>query len=164
MHIGPGSDGSSADKLSIDLKVNPCYTTITFRPEWRSLSKTVFTQYDPSERWYTCQSNVWLNDVKRFYPRPMRCVIAVHLYPLEPEDSVLSKQHAFLSGAKRCVDDSRFSPRLAQRQVRDVEQETEERNIRQHSIHHRDPSDHVEFTDQHYPARSNDHENGDSSD
>ena len=58
MYIGPGSDGSSADKLSLDLKFNPWDTAITFRPEWRSMSKTVFTQYDPSETRYTCQSHV----------------------------------------------------------------------------------------------------------
>ena len=49
MHIGHGSDGSSANKLSLDLKFNPCDTAITFRPEWRSMSNTVFTQYDPLE-------------------------------------------------------------------------------------------------------------------
>ena len=72
MYIGPGSDGPGADKLSIDLKFNPWDTATTFRPECRSLSKTVFTQYDPLEPWYTCQSNEWLDDVIRFYPRPMR--------------------------------------------------------------------------------------------
>ena len=60
--------------LSLDLKFNPWDTAITFRPEWRSMSKTVFTQYDPFETWYTCQSDVWLDDVKTFYPRPMRAV------------------------------------------------------------------------------------------
>ena len=43
LRIGPGLDGSSADKLSLDLKFNPWDTAITFRPEWRSM--TVF----PSE-------------------------------------------------------------------------------------------------------------------
>ena len=69
MYFGPGSDGSSADKLSLDLKFNPWDTAIPFKPEWRSMSKTVFTQYDPLEHWYTCQSDVRLDDVKRFYPR-----------------------------------------------------------------------------------------------
>ena len=41
MYIGPGSDGSSADKLSLDLKFCPWDTAITFRPEWPSMSKTV---------------------------------------------------------------------------------------------------------------------------
>ena len=54
MYIGPGSDGSSADKLSLGLKFNTWDTAITFRPEWRSISKTVFTQDDPFEIWYTC--------------------------------------------------------------------------------------------------------------
>ena len=75
MYIGLGSDGSSADKLSLDLKFNPWDTAITFRSEWRSMSKTVLTQYDPFETGYTCQSIVWLDDLKRFYPRSMRCVI-----------------------------------------------------------------------------------------
>ena len=56
VYIGPGSDGSSADKLSLDLKFNPWDTAITFRPEWRPMSKTVFTQYDPSKPWYTAMS------------------------------------------------------------------------------------------------------------
>ena len=47
-YIGLGSDGSSADKLSLDLKFNPWDTAITCRPEWRSMSNTVLTQYDPS--------------------------------------------------------------------------------------------------------------------
>ena len=42
-YIGAGSDGSSADKLSLDLKFNPWDNAITFRPQWRSMSKTVFT-------------------------------------------------------------------------------------------------------------------------
>ena len=87
MYIGPGSDGSSADKLSFDLKFNPWDTAITFRREWRSMSKTVFTQCDPFETWYTCRSDVWLDDVKTFYPRPMRCVVVVHPYPLAQEDT-----------------------------------------------------------------------------
>ena len=72
MYIGPGSDGSSADKLSLDVKFNRWDTAITFFDlKWRSMSKTVFTQYDPFESWYTEQSDVWLDDVKTFYHRPM---------------------------------------------------------------------------------------------
>ena len=43
MYIGPGSDVSSANKLSLDLKFNPCDTAITFRPEWRSMSNSLRT-------------------------------------------------------------------------------------------------------------------------
>ena len=57
-YMRPGSDVSRADKLSLDLKFNPWDTAITFRPEWRSMTKTVFTQYDPFETWYTCQGDV----------------------------------------------------------------------------------------------------------
>ena len=93
MYIGPDSDGSSADKLSIDLKFNPWDTAITFTPGWRPMSKTVFMQYDPFEPCYTCQSNVWANDVKTF------CVIVVHPYPFVREDTALLTESAFLSCA-----------------------------------------------------------------
>ena len=104
--------GSSADKLSLDLKFNPWDRAITFRPEWRSTSKTVFAQYDPFETWYTCQSDVWLDDVKTFYPRPLHCVIVVHPYPLGQEDTTLLTEFAHLSNAKTCVHNSRVSPDL----------------------------------------------------
>ena len=147
MYIGLGSDGSSAGKLSLDLKFNPWDRAITFRPEWRSMSKTVFTQYDPLETWYTCQSDVWPDDVKTFCPRPMRCVIVVHPYPLAQEDTILLTESAFFSCAKNMRRRLTFLSRLAQRQARDVEQEKEERNIQLRSTHHRDPSDHVDFAD-----------------
>ena len=55
MYVGPGSDASSADKVSLDLKFNPWDAANTFQPERRSMSKTAFKQYDPCEIWYTCQ-------------------------------------------------------------------------------------------------------------
>ena len=76
------------------------------------MSKTVFTQYDPLKTWYTCQSDVWLDDVKTPRPRPMRCVIVVHPYPLAQEDSTLLTDSAYLSCAKLCIDDSRYPPDL----------------------------------------------------
>ena len=125
MYLGPGSDGSSADKLSLDLKFNPWDTAITFfRPEWSSMRKSVFTQYDPFESWYTEQSDVWLDDVKTFYHhRPMRCVIVVHLYFHAQKNTDLLAKSAYLSCAKKCIDDSRFFSRRVQGQARDVEQE-----------------------------------------
>ena len=72
------------------------------------MSKTVFTQYDPSESWYTEQSDSWLDDVKTFLHRQMRCVIAVHPYFLAQDDTTFLAE----SAAKICVDDSRFSPDL----------------------------------------------------
>ena len=117
MYIGLGSDGSSVDKLSLDLKFNPWDTAITFRPEWRLMSKTVFTQYDPFESGYTEQSDVWLDDVKTFYHRPMRCVIVVHPYFLAQENSALLAETIYLSYAKICIDDSRFLSRPVQGQA-----------------------------------------------
>ena len=111
-YIGLGSDGSSADKLSFDSKFNPWDTALTFRFEWRPMSKTVVTQYDPSEFWNTEQSDAWLDDVKTFYHRPLRCAIVVHPCFLAQEDTFLLKESACLSCAKICIDDSRFSPDL----------------------------------------------------
>ena len=79
-YIGAGSDGSSADKLSLDLKFNPRDTAITFRSEWRALCKTAFEQYDPLEPWNIEQGSVWLADVKTFPYRPMQCLIEVDPY------------------------------------------------------------------------------------
>ena len=106
MYIGLGSDGSSADKLSLDLKFNPWHTAITFRLRWRSMSKTVFRQYDPSEFWYKEQSDAWLDDVKTFYHRPLRCAIVVHPYCLAQEDAFLFKESAYLSCAKKYASTS----------------------------------------------------------
>ena len=76
------------------------------------MNKTAFTQYDPSESWYTEQNDVWLDDVKTFCHRPMRCVIVVHPYFLAQRDTDLLAESAHLSCAKICIDDSRFSPDL----------------------------------------------------
>ena len=119
-------------KLSLDWKFNPWDKAITFRPEWRSMSKTVFTQYDPFETWYTCQSDVWLEDVKTFCARPMRCVIVVHPYPHAEEDTTPLTDSAYPSCAKICIDDSRFSPDLHEdKRVTLNKRETEERQIQQ---------------------------------
>ena len=61
------------------------------------MSKTVYRQYDPFEFWYTEQSDAWLDDVKTFYHRPLRCVIVVHPYFLAQEDAFFLKESAYLS-------------------------------------------------------------------
>ena len=96
MYIRAGSDGSS----SFDLKFKPWDTAITFRLAWRSMSKTVFTQYAPSESWNTEQKDVWLDNIKTFHQRPMRCVIVVHPYVLAQRDTDLLAKSAYLSCAK----------------------------------------------------------------
>ena len=103
-YIGPGSDGSSTDKLSPDLRFNPWDTAVTHRPEWRSMSKTVFTQYDPSESWRTEQKDVWLDDVRTFYHRPIRCVSVVHPY-FPPQGDTALFQNMHTSRALRCAVD-----------------------------------------------------------
>ena len=67
-------DGSSADKVSLDLKFNPWDTAITCRTEWRALCEIFFAQCDPLEPWNIEQSSVLLDDVKT----PVRCMIVVH--------------------------------------------------------------------------------------
>ena len=78
------------------------------------MSKTIFTQYDPSESWCTEQSDVWLDDVKTFYHRPIRCVIVVHPYFLAQRDTDLLAESGHLSCAAMCIDGSLFSPDLYQ--------------------------------------------------
>ena len=73
--MGPG-DGSSTDKLSLDLKFNPRNTAISSRPgEERYMCKTVFTQYNLQEDWCAEQKDVWIDWVKTFSYRPLRCLI-----------------------------------------------------------------------------------------
>ena len=55
---------------------------------------------------------MWLDDVKTFYHRPVRCVIVLHPYFLAQRDTDLLAESAYLSCAKICIDDSRFSPDL----------------------------------------------------
>ena len=118
------------------------------------MCQTVFTQYDPSESWYTEQKDVWLDDTKTFYNRPMRCVIVVQLCWRSLLISRVQKNmhRRFTSFSRR-----------VQGQACHIEQVTEGRNIQQHSIHPRSESSHVEFVDQHYPARLNNYVRGDSS-
>ena len=126
------------------------------------MCQTVFTQYDPSDSWYSEQKDAWLDDTKTFYHRPMRCVIVVHPFFLAQDDTTLLAESAYLSCAKNMH--RRFTSFSRRGQACDIEQVTEERNIQQRSIHPRNESSHVEFVDQHYPARSNDCVHGDSSD
>ena len=111
VYVGPGSDGPSTDKLSLDLRFDPWDTAVTQRSEWHSMSKTVFTQYNPSGSWCTEQSDVWL-DVKKFYHRPIRCVASVPPYFLAQRDTDLVAEYAHLSCAEMCIDVSSFSPDL----------------------------------------------------
>ena len=85
--VGLGTDGSSTDNVLLDLKFNPWDTANTFRPELRASCKPVFTQHDPLEPWNIEQSSAWLDDVKTFPYRPMRCRIVVHPYAFHPDPS-----------------------------------------------------------------------------
>ena len=145
MCIGPGSDGSSADKLSLDLKFNSWDTAITFGPEWRSMSKIhavrpIRNLVHMSERRVARRCQNVLSSTNAMCDR---CSSV----------SACSRGHNFVAGfrflscAKKCIDAFTFLSRQAQRQARDVEQETEERNVQQRSIRHRNRSGHVGSTD-----------------
>ena len=91
-------------------------------------------------------------------------MIVVHPYLLAQEDTTLLTESAYLSCAKLCIDDSRFSPDLHKDKRVTLNKRQENEIIQQRGIHHRNQSDHVEFADQHHPARQNDDVHGDSSD
>ena len=96
--------------LPLDLRFNPWDTVITHRSELHSMSKTVFAQYDPSGSWCTEKSDVWVDEVKMFYHRPIRCVAIVHPSFLAQRDTDLLAEYAHLSCAKMCIDVSCVSP------------------------------------------------------
>ena len=77
MYIGPGSDGSSADKLSLDLKFNPWDTAISFRPEWRPTRRTVLRSMTHSNIATQIRGMCGSMISKTFCHRPMPCVIVV---------------------------------------------------------------------------------------
>ena len=60
-YIGPGSDGSSDDKIAVDMKFHPQTTKITFRYGWNYWCNTVWTQYETGE-WDIAQASVPLKD------------------------------------------------------------------------------------------------------
>ena len=70
-----------------------------------------FMQYNLSDSWCTDQNDAWIDDVKAFCHRLMRCVI-VHPYSLAQRDTDLLAESAYRSCAKMCIDDPRFSPDL----------------------------------------------------
>ena len=56
----------------------------------------------------------WLDDVKTFYHRPIRCVVNVHPYFLALRDTDLLAELAHLSCAKVCMDVSSFSSEFSE--------------------------------------------------
>ena len=129
------------------------------------MSKNCLYAVGPSESRHTEQNDVWLDDVKTFYHRPMRCVIVVHPYFLAQRDTDLLAESDYLSCPKICIDDSHFSPdpykdkrvTLNKRQKNDISDSAA-------FIHRTNEPSHVEFVDQHHPTRSNNYVHGDSRD
>ena len=152
-NIGLGLDGSSADKLSLDLKFDPWDTAISVRLEWHSMSKTVFnstTHPNPGALSSKTRGSV---TSRLFHHRPFRCLIVVHPYFLTHWDTNLLAESA--PRAKNMHRRLMFFARPVRTQARNVEQETEERNIQQRGIRHRSEPSLVEFVDQRHFARSN---------
>ena len=104
-YIGPGSDVSSTDNLSLVLKFNPRNTAMSSRPGEEHFScKTVPSHYDLQEDWCTEQKDVWLDWVKTFSYRPVRCLITVHPYFSAQRRTELLAKSVHLSRAKFVVN------------------------------------------------------------
>ena len=72
--------------------------------EEHNMCKTVFTQYDQQEDWCTEQKDVWLDWVKTFSHRPIRCLIIVHPYLSTQRRTELLAKSVHLSRAKLYVN------------------------------------------------------------
>ena len=82
-YIGPGADGSSDDKIAVDMKFNAKETTVTFKDEWRSWQKTVIALHQtPSgdNEWRMVQCAVPVQEVYYFEgdDRPPKCAVFIH--------------------------------------------------------------------------------------
>ena len=73
-------------------------------------------------------------------------------------------ESAYLSCAKMCIDDSRFSPDLYKDKRVTLNKTQKNVTFNSAAFITEDESSHVECIDQHHPTRPNDYEHGDSSD
>ena len=50
-YIGPGADGSTEDKIAVELKFDPKNTVITYKAQWRELGYCKSTWVLYGDRW-----------------------------------------------------------------------------------------------------------------
>ena len=82
-YIGPGADGSSEDKIAVDMKFNAKETTVTFKDEWRTWHKTVIALHQNQSgdnEWRMVQCAVPVQEVYYFQgdDRPSKCAVFIH--------------------------------------------------------------------------------------
>ena len=82
-YIGPGADGSSDDKIAVDMKYNAKETTVTFKDEWRTWCKTVISLHqtpDGDTEWRMTQCGAPVQEVYYFEAndRPSKCAVIIH--------------------------------------------------------------------------------------
>ena len=84
IYIGPGRDGSSDDKISVDLKFDPSNTKVTCPPIWKQqgYKKKTFMLVDRSvggKTWVVIEDSVRLDEVKEFSAQqPEQVAILLH--------------------------------------------------------------------------------------
>ena len=89
IYIGPGRDGSSDDKISVDLKFEPNNTSITYNKIWRETGyvKSSFAYYPDLGGWKRVEDEADLRESNIFQhsknDRPTR--LAVLAYPNQME-------------------------------------------------------------------------------
>ena len=82
VYVGPGADGSSDDKLAIDMKFTPQNTKVNYPTMWKEFRKTVLTKIEGV--WKVDSCNVELSDIFEFEITPDRCAIFLHPNYEEP--------------------------------------------------------------------------------
>ena len=78
-YIGPGSDGSGPDKVAIDFKFEAKNTKVTYKADWASYEKTVFTMVN--DEWECVQKRSPLNQDLQFETPPAGCATIIHPPP-----------------------------------------------------------------------------------
>ena len=88
VYIGPGADGSTEDKIAVDVKFEPKNTGISFRTSWREAGYVKSTWALYGDRWEMCEVNERLDLIIDFEGGlcPDKCLIFIH--PSGDEDAI----------------------------------------------------------------------------
>ena len=73
IYIGPGADGSSDDKVAVDMKFDATDIAVRYKDDWKGYHKTVFTKH--GDTWACAQDNAEMDDKHAFEITPDWCVI-----------------------------------------------------------------------------------------
>ena len=78
-YIGPGADGSSDDKIAVEVRYNNINKKVSYSHQWKDYVKTTFVQY-PGESWICKEVDTAIGDVRDVSEdgkRPERCAIFI---------------------------------------------------------------------------------------